>query len=227
MNNVLAVTAQHLCVAYGERGKRHPIIHDASFSLAQGACLGVAGASGSGKSSLLWTLAGLNACWSGALTLLGCPITPGRPFAAPLRYRVQMVFQEPCASLHPRYSVYKTLSEPLKRQGEMDIDGQIGQLAEMLGLPVSLLARYPHQLSGGQCQRVALLRALLLRPALLLLDEATSALDTLGQAQVLNVLSTLRKQEGLTIILVSHDCHVVQHMCDQLLWLKNGRLQPG
>ncbi|WP_232046465.1 ATP-binding cassette domain-containing protein [Dickeya aquatica] len=225
MSNAMAVVVQQLCVAYGEQRGRHQVIEDASFSLAQGACLGIAGESGSGKSSLLWTLAGLNAYWSGVMTLLGCRIVPGKPFGSALRCQVQMVFQEPYASLHPRHSVYKTLCEPLRRLGEQGINGQIARLADPLGLPLSLLTRYPHQLSAGQCQRVALLRALLLRPKLLLLDEATSALDTLRQAQVLNLLNVQREQEGLTIILVSHDCHVVHHMCDQLIWLKNGRVQ--
>ncbi|ANE73882.1 ABC transporter ATP-binding protein [Dickeya solani] len=225
MREPTSVTLQQVSVAHWQGYLRHEVVHDVSFSVAQGACLGLAGPSGSGKSSLLWTLAGLNPHWSGSMMLLDQPVYPGRPFDAVLRRQVQMVFQDPYASLHPRHSLRKTLSDPLRLMGVMDIDARLAQGVGQVGLPCHLLDNYPHQLSGGQRQQMALLRALLLRPQLLLLDEATSALDTVGQARILNLLNRWRDTEEMTIIMVSHDCNVMEHMCDRMVWIHEGRLQ--
>ncbi|ATO33470.1 Oligopeptide transport ATP-binding protein OppF [Dickeya dianthicola] len=226
MREPVAVTLQQVSVAHWQGYQRHEVVHDASFNVTQGACFGLAGPSGSGKSSLLWTLAGLNPHWSGCMTLLDRPVYPDRPFDAVLRRQVQMVFQDPYASLHPRHSLRKTLSDPLRLMGVTDIDARLAQGTEQVGLPCHLLDNYPHQLSGGQRQQMALLRALLLRPQLLLLDEATSALDTVGQARILNLLNRWRETEVMTIIMVSHDSNVMEHMCDRMVWIQEGRLQP-
>ncbi|WP_038911342.1 ABC transporter ATP-binding protein [Dickeya dadantii] len=226
MHEPMAVMLQQVSVIHWQGYQRHEVVHDVSFNVAQGACFGLAGPSGSGKSSLLWTLAGLNPHWSGGMTLLDQPVHPGRPFDAALRRQVQMVFQDPYASLHPRHSLRKTLSDPLRLMGVTDIDERLVQGAGQVGLSCHLLDNYPHQLSGGQRQQMALLRALLLRPQLLLLDEATSALDTVGQARILNLLNRFRETEEMTIIMVSHDCNVMDHMCDCLAWIQEGRLQP-
>ncbi|WPD75783.1 ATP-binding cassette domain-containing protein [Dickeya fangzhongdai] len=225
MHEPMAVMLQQVSVAHWQGYQRHEVVHNASFNVAQGACFGLAGPSGSGKSSLLWTLAGLNPHWSGSMTLLDQPVHPGRPFDADLRRQVQMVFQDPYASLHPRHSLRKTLCDPLRLTGVANIDERLAQGADQVGLPCRLLDNYPHQLSGGQRQQMALLRALLLRPQLLLLDEATSALDTVGQARILNLLNRWRETEEMTIIMVSHDCNVMEHMCDRMVWIQEGRLQ--
>ncbi|MBX9444195.1 ABC transporter ATP-binding protein [Dickeya chrysanthemi] len=226
MDELMAVVLQRVSVAHWQGYQRHDVVREASFHVAQGECFGLAGPSGSGKSSLLWALAGLNPHWSGAMTLLEQSIKPGRAFELALRRQVQMVFQDPYASLHPRHSLRKTLSDPLRVMGITDIDERLAQGTEQIGLPYHLLDDYPHQLSGGERQLMALLRALLMRPRLLLLDEATAALDTVGQARILNLLNRLREMESLTIIMVSHDCNVMEHMCDRMVWMKDGRLQP-
>ncbi|MGM3162473.1 ABC transporter ATP-binding protein [Dickeya undicola] len=226
MHEPIAVMLQQVSVAHWQGYQRHEVVHNASFNVAQGACFGLTGPSGSGKSSLLWALAGLNPHWSGSMTLLERSVTSGRPFDSLLRRQVQMVFQDPYTSLHPRHCLRKTLSDPLRLMGMTDIDERLSQGAAQVGLPCRLLDDYPHQLSGGQRQQMALLRALLLRPQLLLLDEATSALDTVGQARILNLLNHQRETEELTIIMVSHDCNVMAHMCDRMVWIQEGRLQP-
>jgi peptide/nickel transport system ATP-binding protein len=135
---------------------------------------------------------------------------------------VQMVFQDPYASLHPRHTVDRTLAEPLSIHGEKDAEARILQALREVGLGPSFRFRYPHQLSGGQRQRIAIARALILRPKVLLLDEPTSALDASVQAEILNLLDDLRRRLGLTYILVSHDLAVVAHLCERLLVMRHG-----
>jgi peptide/nickel transport system ATP-binding protein len=150
----------------------------------------------------------------------------GRPVPSPRTkafYRtVQMVFQDPYASLHPRHTVDRTLAEPLGIHGERDAEPRILEALREVGLGSSFRFRYPHQLSGGQRQRVAIARALILRPKVLLLDEPTSALDASVQAEILNLLEDLRGKLGLTYVLVSHDLAVVAHLCERLLVMRNG-----
>jgi len=137
---------------------------------------------------------------------------------------VQMVFQDPYASLHPRHSVDRVLSETLALQGLGDVDRRITRLLEDVGLGRGFRFRYPHQLSGGQRQRVAIARALAAEPRLLLLDEPTSALDVSVQAEILNLLKDLRAEHRLTYVMVSHDLAVVAHMCDRLAVMQAGRI---
>ena len=136
--------------------------------------------------------------------------------------RVQMVFQDPYASLHPRHTVDRVLSETLRLQGMDDIDRRIGKLLDDVGLGRGFRFRYPHQLSGGQRQRVAVARALAGEPALLRLDEPTSALDVSVQAEILNLLADLRAERGLTYVMVSHDLAVIGHLCQRLAVMQGG-----
>src|SRR5262249_15204981 len=148
--------------------------------------------------------------WSGDLLIEGERQKPRR---TPAFHRlVQMVFQDPYGSLHPRQTVDRALAEPLAIHGVGDIDRRIKMVLEDVGLDASFRYRYPHQLSGGQRQRVAIGRALILEPRLLLLDEPTSALDVSVQAEILNLLMRLRRDRGLTYVLVSHNLAVVAHM---------------
>ena len=136
--------------------------------------------------------------------------------------RVQMVFQDPYASLHPKRTVDATLAEPLAIHGLPGRDARVLQALADVGLDPRFRFRYPHQLSGGQRQRVAIARALMLEPEILLLDEPTSALDASVQAEVLNLLARLRAEHGLTYLMVSHNLAVIDHMCDRLLVMRNG-----
>jgi peptide/nickel transport system ATP-binding protein len=136
-----------------------------------------------------------------------------------------MVFQDPYGSLHPLHTVERTLSEPLQVGGVAAVRSRALQALEEVSLPPSVLARFPRQLSGGQRQRVAIARALLLRPKLLLLDEPTSALDLSVQAEILNLLNRLKVSHSMTYLLVSHDIHVIAHMCDRAAAMHAGKIE--
>ena len=198
------------------------IVHGVSFHVPGGAAFGLVGESGSGKSTVLRAVAGLNPDWSGAIALDGSALAPKRDRAA-LR-RVQMVFQDPYGSLHPRQTVDRALSEPLMVHGIGEQDVRVSRALDEVALPLAVRFRYPHQLSGGQRQRVAIARALMTQPALLLLDEPTSALDVSVQAEVLNLLAALQRERGLTMVLVSHNLPVVAHLCPVIGVMQGGLL---
>lgn len=197
----------------------------ASFAIQKGETFSLIGESGCGKSTLLRVLAGLQREWRGNITLLGESLQAGRRFEGTLRRNVQMVFQDPWASLHPNHTIARTLSEPLKIHGETQITEKVADALQQVGLSADAGKRYPHQLSGGQRQRVAIARALLLRPQLLLLDEPTSALDMSVQAEILNLLNRLKQQHGMTYLLVSHDADVIAHMSDRAAFMAHGVIQ--
>ncbi len=218
------ITLDNLSVSHRQGYDVRTVVHAVNLHIEPGECFGLVGPSGCGKSSLLWVLAGLNESWSGGFNLLGRDLQPGRPFTGTLRREVQMVFQDPYASLHPKHRLLRTLAEPLKLLKERGIEQKISAGFRQVGLDPRLLDRYPHQLSGGQRQRVAIVRALLLKPKLLLLDEPTSALDMSVQAEILNLLNELKQAGDLTMILVSHDADVIDHMCDRSVAMAHGRL---
>lgn len=196
-------------------------VRDMNLALKSGESLGLVGESGSGKSTILRAIAGM-AQTDGRLMHRGEPL--GRSRSRGFRRSVQMVFQDPYGSLHPRQTIERQLLEPLRILRTTDRSNRIERIMDRVGLPRSFLYRFPHQISGGQRQRVAIARALLMEPEVLLLDEPTSALDVSVQAEVLNLLMDLREQQNLTYLFVSHDLAVVGTICDRLLVLKNGRL---
>ncbi|CAM3442689.1 peptide ABC transporter ATP-binding protein [Rouxiella silvae] len=222
MSQEIIAQLHQLSVSHRQGYDVKTVVHDVDLTITQGECFGLVGPSGCGKSSLLWVLAGLNTQWSGNMSLLGHRLTPGKPFTGSLRREVQMVFQDPYASLHPKHKLLRTLSEPLKLLKEQDIEQKVAEGFRQVGLDPALIHRYPHQLSGGQRQRVAIVRALLLKPKLLLLDEPTSALDMSVQAEILNLLNELKAAGDLTMILVSHDADVIDHMCDRHVTMAKG-----
>jgi peptide/nickel transport system ATP-binding protein len=196
-------------------------VDDVSFEVAPGESFGIVGESGSGKSTVLRAICGLAPMAAGQVTLLGSDDAPG---SKAFRRTVQMVFQDPYGSLHPRQTVDRILAEPLAIHGIGDADARIEQALADVGLADGFRFRYPHQLSGGQRQRVAVARALILTPQVLLLDEPTSALDASVQAEVLNLLETLRRKNGLSFLMVSHDLAVVTHLCERLMVMQRGRM---
>ncbi|MCR1767148.1 ABC transporter ATP-binding protein [Burkholderia glumae] len=197
-------------------------VREASFAVARGAAFGLVGESGSGKSTLLRALTGLVPAAAGTLAIDGRPVQGklGRGF----RRDVQMVFQDPYASLHPRFTVDETLREPLAIHGIAGADTRIPRALAEVGLDAAFRFRYPHQLSGGQRQRVAIARALIVEPRVLLLDEPSSALDVSVQAGILNLLRRLHRERGLTMLLVSHNLAVVGFLCERLAVMRHGAI---
>ncbi|MFP5480292.1 MAG: ABC transporter ATP-binding protein [Alphaproteobacteria bacterium] len=215
------IEIENLTVTFRAKGRVVQAVQDVSLSVDARESYGLVGESGSGKSTILRAICGMTPVIGGTIRIGGKPVpTPrGRAFST----EVQMVFQDPYASLHPRHTIDRTLSEPLAIHGMPDRDARVVQALTDVGLPAAFRFRYPHQLSGGQRQRVAIARALMLRPKILLLDEPTSALDASVQAEVLNLLNRLRDEQGLTFLMVSHDLAVIDHMCDRIMVLQHGR----
>ncbi|HDG1677654.1 TPA: ABC transporter ATP-binding protein [Kluyvera ascorbata] len=215
------VDIQALQVTFGEK----TAVSAASFHVNAGETFSLIGESGCGKSTILRVIAGLQREWGGYVSLFDKNISTGARFQGDLRRNVQMVFQDPYASLHPNHTLWRTLAEPLRIHGEADIESRVQTALEQVGLPADAASRYPHQLSGGQRQRVAIARALLLRPKILLLDEPTSALDMSVQAEILNLLNRLKQDHGMTYLLVSHDADVIAHMSDRAAFMAGGVIQ--
>ena len=199
-------------------------VADTSFSVLPGESFGIVGESGSGKSTVLRAICGLAQRASGTVRLLGgADAALAAPGSKAFRRQVQMVFQDPYGSLHPRQTVDRILAEPLAIHGIGDAETRIERALDEVGLGSGFRFRYPHQLSGGQRQRIAIARALILEPQILLLDEPTSALDASVQAEVLNLLEDLRRRRHLTFIMVSHDLAVVTHLCERLMVMQRGQ----
>ena len=215
------IEIENLSVTFTTAGRKVRAVQDVSFKVEAQQSFGLVGESGSGKSTILRAICGMAPITGGQIRIDGKPLPSprGRAFAA----QVQRVFQDPYASLHPRHTVDRVLSEPLAIHGQGGSDAKIEQALIDVGLPPAFRFRYPHQLSGGQRQRVAIARALMLQPQILLLDEPTSALDASVQAETLNLLSRLRAERGLTFVMVSHDLAVIDHMCDRVLVMQNGQ----
>ncbi len=210
-----------LSVAFGRGSSRVQAARHVSLRVAEGEAFGLVGESGSGKSTVLRAIAGLTP-FEGDILVGGRPMGPRRDRAE--RRLLQMVFQDPYGSLHPQHTVDAILTEPLSIHRLDRIDPRVRDALSQVGLNETHRYRFPHQLSGGQRQRVAIARALILEPRVLLLDEPTSALDVSVQAEVLNLLVRLRRDRGLTMLLVSHDLAVVAHMCERIGVMLRGEL---
>jgi peptide/nickel transport system ATP-binding protein len=172
---------------------------------------------------VLRAICGLARKAGGEIALTGEDALPA-PGSTAFRRRVQMVFQDPYGSLHPRQTVDRILAEPLAIHGIGDAETRIERALDEVGLGAAFRFRYPHQLSGGQRQRIAIARALILEPQLMLLDEPTSALDASVQAEVLNLLEELRARRALSFVMVSHDLAVITHLCEQLMVMRRGQV---
>ncbi|HVY77316.1 MAG TPA: ABC transporter ATP-binding protein [Solirubrobacterales bacterium] len=199
-----------------------------SFSLRQGETLGLVGESGSGKSTLARTILGLLAPSAGSVRFEGREIAGlSRRQMRPLRRQMQMIFQDPYASLNPRKRVGQIVGEPLRRQGEArgaELRRAVEELLERVGLSAEHYDRFPHEFSGGQRQRIGIARALALRPKLIVADEPVSALDVSIRAQILDLLSELQDEFGLTYVFVAHDIGVVRHVSDRIAVMHQGKI---
>ena len=201
-----------------------------SFSIDRGESVGLVGESGCGKSTTSMMLMRLIDKTSGNILFDGVDIgeIPARRFATlPLRKRIQMVFQDPTDSLNPRFTAARAIADPILRLGKIRrslLRARCEELAQQVGLPVELLDRFPHQLSGGQKARVGIARAIALKPDLIVLDEPTAALDVSVQAVVLNLLQDLKESLGMSYLFVSHDLNVVRLLCDRVIVMRAGQI---
>ncbi len=201
-----------------------------SFSIARGESVGLVGESGCGKSTTSMMVMRLIDKSSGLIMFDGEDIgeIPARKFATlPFRKRIQMVFQDPTDSLNPRFTAVRAIADPLLQLGGIsrnDVRARCEELAAQVGLPLNLLDRFPHQLSGGQKARVGIARAITLKPDLIILDEPTAALDVSVQAVVLNLLQDLKDSLGMSYLFVSHDLNVVRLLCDRVIVMQSGKI---
>ena len=206
-------------------------VDDVSLTMAEGESLGLVGESGCGKSTLARLIARLIEPSEGSIAFDGKEIgsiSPGRFGRMPERGQIQVVFQDSHDSLNPRFTAFDCIAEPLKRLARLPSRQarrvRVEELAKMVHLPVELLSRFPHQLSGGQLARVNIARAMALEPRLLILDEPTSALDVSVQARILQLLNDLRRQLGMAYLFVSHDLNVVRLLCDRVMVMYLGKV---
>ena len=203
------VEVKDLHVRYGD----YEAVKGVSFSLGKGEILGIVGESGSGKSTIAKTLMGLEKSSGGHIAIGACSM--------------QMIFQDAVGSLNPRMTVRQTLEEVLKFRGlevstSKHLNVQTSKLLDLVGLSSAVLDQYPREMSGGQCQRISIARALACEPEVLIADEPVSALDVSVQARILNLLRDLRHELGLSILLIAHDLAVVKNVCDRICVMEHG-----
>jgi peptide/nickel transport system ATP-binding protein len=202
-----------------------------SFTVDHGESVGLVGESGCGKSTTSMMVMRLLDQTSGRISFDGEEIGSIMPNAfarLPLRSRIQMVFQDPTDSLNPRFTAVRAIADPIMQLGDIRgrdaLRARCEELATLVGLPINLLDRFPHQLSGGQKARVGIARAIALHPKLVILDEPTAALDVSVQAVVLNLLQDLKQSMGMSYLFVSHDLNVVRLLCDRVIVMRTGRI---
>src|SRR5450631_2748227 len=202
-----------------------------SFAVGHGESVGLVGESGCGKSTTSMMVMRLLDQTSGRIVFDGDEISAILPNAfarLPLRKSIQMVFQDPTDSLNPRFTAARAIVDPIMQLGDVKgrdaLRARCEELAGLVGLPVNLLDRFPHQLSGGQKARVGIARAIALHPKLVILDEPTAALDVSVQAVVLNLLHDLKQSMGMSYLFVSHDLNVVRLLCDRVIVMRTGRI---
>lgn len=202
-------------------------VNGVSFSLYEGEALAIVGESGSGKSTVARMAARLTDPTRGTLLLDGRDVTRAKGAQAREIYRkLQMVFQTPVDSFDPRRTLGDAVGESLRNSGlpRREVRERTAALLEECGLPADFARRYPHQVSGGQCQRAAIARAIAIRPRILICDEATSALDVTVQQQIIELLRSLRRQYGMAYLFICHDLALVQQFCDRVLVMRQGRI---
>ncbi len=203
-------------------------VADVSFDIRRGETFALVGESGSGKSTIAKMIVGLVGASGGRIRFDGADLTSLAPSELRTqRRRFQMIFQDPYASLNPRWRVGDIIAEPLRTFGiasGADTTREVGRLLDIVGLSAADAEKFPHEFSGGQRQRIAIARALSARPEFIVCDEPTSALDVSVQAQILNLMRDLQDELGLTYLFISHDLSVVHHMAARIGVLYLGRL---
>lgn len=210
---------EHLYKNFGEKN----ILNDINFSLNFGECLGIVGESGSGKSTTVKIIAKFLSADSGKIFFCGEDITNSKNFKEIYR-NMQIIFQTPEDSFDPRKTIGWSISEPLKNYGFENISVRVKNLLEIVGLPEKFSERYPHELSGGQCQRAAIARAVSISPKLLICDEATSALDVTIQAQVIKLLKKLCTEKNIACLFITHELALLPKISDRVIVMHDGKI---
>lgn len=208
---------------------RQQVLFDVSLAVKEGTCLGILGESGSGKSTMGRVLCGLLKPDSGEAVLDGVSVYASRAGRQNLQNKLSIVFQDYTTSANPRFRIRDIIGEGLtvqeRREGKkLDRKGETSRLLELVGLPADFADQFPHELSGGQLQRVCIARAVACKPEIILFDEAISSLDAHTQVQVMDLLRELKDRLGLTYIFITHDLTSITYLCDDVLFLYQGRV---
>ena len=209
--------------------KKLQAVNGVSFELKSGETLGIVGESGCGKSTLARAIISMVPAETGRVLWFGKDLLAlQKTEMRKHRKEIQMIFQDPLASLNPRMTIGEIIAEPLKthypKTSKADIKARVGDVMNKVGLLENLINRYPHEFSGGQCQRIGIARALILKPKLIICDEPVSALDVSIQAQVINLLMDLQKEMDLTLIFIAHDLSIVKHISTKIMVLYMGNM---
>ena len=223
----IILKADHLKKVFISGKKSMTAVDDVSFELERGECLGIVGESGSGKSTIAKMITHLEPVTDGQIFLKGKDITHVGGKSLRKTYQdIQMVFQNPVGSFDPRRTLGDGIGESLRNRGmkKADVEKRVAELLEQCGLEKEYAKRYPHEVSGGQCQRAAIARALAVKPKVLICDEATSALDVTIQKQIMELLEDLKEKNGLSFIFICHNLALVQMFCDRVLVLYEGKV---
>lgn len=208
---------------------RQQVLFDVSLAVKEGTCLGILGESGSGKSTMGRVLCGLLKPDSGEAVLDGVSVYASRAGRRNLQNKLSIVFQDYTTSANPRFRIRDIIGEGLtvqeRREGKkLDRKAETSRLLELVGLPADFADRFPHELSGGQLQRVCIARAVACKPEIILFDEAISSLDAHTQVQVMDLLRELKDRLGLTYIFITHDLTSITYLCNDVLFLYQGRV---
>lgn len=219
---------RHIYKSYRSGGmfsrKKEQILKDVSFTVDKGECFGIIGESGSGKSTLSRLILGIEKPDSGQISICGENVQSHK---ARSRY-ISAVFQDYNSSINPHYTVEKAILEPMlledKRKSHMELHKNVIDLLEQVGLNENYMSRYPHELSGGETQRVCIARAISTEPEFIVLDEAISSLDVSIQTQILNLLNSLKDIHSITYLFITHDIQTVTAICNRVAFFKNGEI---
>ena len=203
---------------------RNQVLFDVSLKVSQGTCLGILGESGSGKSTLGRVICGLLKPDTGEVKIQDVSVYASRNGRKNLQKRLSVVFQDYTTSANPRFRVKEIIARERNQKIRLNRLEEINRLLELVGLNSSYANRYPHELSGGQLQRVCIARAVACQPEIILFDEAISSLDAHTQIQIMDLLHDLKEKLGLTYIFITHDLTSVTYLCDDVLFLYHGRI---